>query len=305
MEIFPIAIVWIVLGLIIVECALGAFHDLPVYEVKDTFASLVIGSISLAVNLGYKGFTFHLLSVAYHYSLFDFGKSPLVWLAAFLISDFIHYWFHWLGHKSRFFWAAHMVHHSSSRYNFATAIRTPVMNFSYRFLFNLPMCFLGFRPEMVMVAESAIFLYNFWLHTQMIGKLGWFEYIFNTPSHHRVHHGKDSKYIDKNYGGILIIWDRMFGTFQGEAERPTYGLMKEIKSHNPIIIIFKEWREMMTEAAASNSLRDALIILFRFQGRNSNSNATERCSSNLNDSLMSGSYSPTLIAKPENKKINL
>ena len=146
-------------------------------------------------------------------------------------------------HNVRFLWASHVIHHSSQRYNLSTALRqTWTGNFTGSFIFWLWMPLIGFQPLMIVFLQSVSLLYQFWIHTEVINKMSrWFEFIFNTPSHHRVHHASDLKYLDKNHAGILVIWDRMFGTFQKEEEKPTYGLTTNIASYNPLIIATHEW----------------------------------------------------------------
>ena len=152
----------------------------------------------------------------------------------FLADDLAYYWFHRVSHESRVFWASHVVHHSSQHYNLSTALRQTWVPMTY-LPFWLPLLLLGFPPWTVLLAQSWSLIYQFGLHTERIGKLPrWVEGIFNTPSHHRVHHGANEQYLDRNYGGILVIWDRLFGTFEPEGERVQYGLTTNIKTFNPV-----------------------------------------------------------------------
>ena len=170
-------------------------------------------------------------------------SSAWAWIALFLADDFSYYWFHRISHSSRYFWASHVVHHSSMKYNLGTALRqTWTGSLSGAFVFWIWLPLIGFSPVAVMTMQAISLLYQFWIHTELINKLpAPIEFIFNTPSHHRVHHGSNLAYLDKNHAGVLIIWDRLFGTFQAELHRPTYGLTSNLNTHNPVRIAFHEW----------------------------------------------------------------
>ena len=184
--------------------------------------------------------------------------------AAVFADDFSYYWFHRISHGSRYFWASHVVHHSSQKYNLGTALRqtwTGTLSGSFLFWIWLPL--LGFHPAAVMSMQAISLLYQFWIHTEFIYKFPKpIEFIFNTPSHHRVHHATNLEYLDKNHAGILIIWDRMFGTFEEEKERPVYGLTTNLTTYNPVRIAFHEWTDMVRDVARAGSVRHALGYLF-------------------------------------------
>ncbi len=165
------------------------------------------------------------------------------WVMLFFADDFSYYWFHRISHSSRYFWASHVVHHSSMKYNLGTALRqTWTGNLSGAFIFWIWLPLAGFSPVAIMTMQAISLLYQFWIHTEHINRFpAPIEFIFNTPSHHRVHHGSDLAYLDKNHAGVLIIWDRLFGTFEPERHRPTYGLTTNLNSHNPVRIAFHEW----------------------------------------------------------------
>ena len=266
MSSFYIPIFSLFLGLIIVEAWVSAKHHLHVYQKKDTIVNILIALSSFVVNIGYRGVALYVLTIAHSVSVFSFNKGVIYWILLFLLSDLVAYGFHYLSHKSRFFWASHIIHHSSEKYNLTTAIRVPLTNFFYRFLFYMPLCFLGFDPLDVLIMETIIYMYNFYLHTEFIRNMGWLEWIFNTPSHHRVHHGKDEKYLDRNFGGILIIWDRLFKTFVKEQEKPSYGTTKRINSHNYFTVIGKEWADMFRDVLKANNWHEQLMILFNKPG---------------------------------------
>ena len=255
----------IVLGfgsIMLLEAILSSQFHLNLYNLKDTLASLTIALVSIFLNLSFKGFSLMVLSWIYFHSYFTITNSFVYWILLFILTDLIAYFFHYISHKSRFFWASHIVHHSSEKYNLSAGIRLPITNFFYRFLFYSPLCLIGFNPIEVLLMDSFIYLYNFFLHTEFIRKIGWMEYVLNTPSHHRVHHGKNDKYLDKNFGGILIIWDRLFNTFQEEDEKPTFGTTKNLNSINPFKIISKEWIDIFKDAKKAKSAGEIFRIVF-------------------------------------------
>ena len=162
----------------------------------------------------------------------------------FFLDDFAYYWFHRISHEVRLFWASHVVHHSSQYFNLSTALRQTWVPMTY-FPFWMPIALLGYPPYMILTMQAVSLMYQFWIHTERIGKLPRpIEFVFNTPSHHRVHHGANDIYLDRNYGGILIIWDRLFGTFQGEEEQVRYGLTKNIHTFRPFRVAFHEYQAM-------------------------------------------------------------
>ena len=185
------------------------------------------------------------------------------WVILFLLDDFTFYWGHRIAHTVSFYWASHVVHHSSEQFNFATAVRkTWTYDITGHFLFWIWLPLLGFHPLQIFAVKTLNFIYQYWIHTETIKKLPkWFEFIFNTPSHHRVHHGSDLKYLDKNHAGVLIVWDRIFGTFQAEEEKPTYGLTTNIKSFNLLDVEFHEWKNMFKRVKNSNNFINGIKYL--------------------------------------------
>jgi sterol desaturase/sphingolipid hydroxylase (fatty acid hydroxylase superfamily) len=175
---------------------------------------------------------------------------------AFLVQDFLYYWFHRAHHRIRWMWSSHVVHHSSERLNLSTAFRQSLTYpLSGMWLFWLPLAWLGCPPDLVILIVGLNLAYQFFVHTEAIGKLGWLEKIFNTPSHHRVHHGRDAQYIDRNYAGILIIWDKLFGTFVEETTQPHYGIVRQVQGHNPLKLTFHEWGKMFTQVWRERDVR--------------------------------------------------
>jgi sterol desaturase/sphingolipid hydroxylase (fatty acid hydroxylase superfamily) len=196
----------------------------------------------------------------------DVGKGPLALATAILVWDFIYYWNHRFMHESRYMWAVHVVHHSSERYNLSTALRQPVADALGTFLPQGALCLAGFEPGLIASARGVNLLYQFWIHTETIGRLGPLEKLLNTPSHHRVHHGSNPQYIDRNHGSILIIWDKLFGTFEPEGERVVYGLTKNIKTFNPLRIATHEHAEMLGDVDRADNWRDRLSYVVRGPG---------------------------------------
>jgi sterol desaturase/sphingolipid hydroxylase (fatty acid hydroxylase superfamily) len=199
-------------------------------------------------------------------SSLDLGTGVLATAVGILGWDFIYYWNHRLDHESRWLWAMHVVHHSSERYNLSTALRQPVaegltMSVPYGLL-----ALLGIRPSVIEDARALNLIYQFWIHTEVVRSIGWLENILNTPSHHRVHHGSNRQYLDRNHGSILIVWDRLFGTFEREDEAVVYGLTTNIDTFNPVRIATHEWRDILADIAGAGTWRDRWSYLLRGPG---------------------------------------
>jgi sterol desaturase/sphingolipid hydroxylase (fatty acid hydroxylase superfamily) len=194
------------------------------------------------------------------------GTGPLPLALAIVGWDFIYYWNHRFMHESRYMWAVHVVHHSSEHYNLSTALRQPVADALGTSLPYGGLCLLGIAPELISTARGVNLLYQFWIHTDTIDRLGPPEAVLNTPSHHRVHHGSNRQYLDRNHGSILIVWDRVFGTFEPEKQRPVYGLTKNINTFNAGRIVTHEYSEMLRDVARSTSWRERLSYVLRGPG---------------------------------------
>jgi sterol desaturase/sphingolipid hydroxylase (fatty acid hydroxylase superfamily) len=236
------------------------------YNLKDTFASLAMGIGNVIVNLVSKLFVAFIIT--FLYENYKLTSIPFVWWAWLIIlfaDDFCYYWAHRIGHESRFFWASHIVHHSSQKYNLSTALRQTWTGGFFTFIFYILLPIVGFHPVMIFTQMSISLLYQYWIHTELINKMpNWFETIFNTPSHHRVHHGSNALYLDRNYAGIFIIWDKLFGTFQAELkeEKVVYGLTTNINSYNPIVIAFHEWVAFVTDVYSSKTTFKNKLLYF-------------------------------------------
>ncbi|MDJ0942615.1 MAG: sterol desaturase family protein [Kiloniellales bacterium] len=239
--------------------------------VPSIAAELLLAASWLAVYLGVQ-------------ALVPWQIPTTLWSAvlAVILVDLAYYWEHRLSHEIRLLWAlAHSVHHSSPHFNQATAYRISFVDQFISPVFYLPIVTLGFNPLLVLAAFVLILSYQTWLHTEMIGRLGWLDRVFNTPSNHRVHHGADAGCLDRNYGAVLMIWDRIFGTYRAEAETPVYGLTRPLNSKNPFKVHFYEAGILFRDLRAAESLVEALGLLFRRPGwrppqRRAESRATTR-----------------------------
>ena len=233
------------------------------YRGPDVVADLALGTLQVIFTVVAAGILSWLYLSVYEHRLFTLDDSnALVWVGAFLGVDFCYYWFHRASHRSMLAWATHAPHHSSEDYNFAVALRQgPVQPLASRF-FYLPLAFVGVSFPMFVVLASINTLYQFWIHTQLINRLGPLEWILNTPSHHRVHHGCNGDYLDKNHGGILIIWDRLFGSFVPERAPPVFGTVKPAGTWNPLIAAWLPFKDMLEKISASSSPVDVLRAVF-------------------------------------------
>jgi sterol desaturase/sphingolipid hydroxylase (fatty acid hydroxylase superfamily) len=255
--------------LLVTEAIFSAIQKTGAYELKDTFSSISLGLGNVITGLISKAAIYALFLFVYQFRIFELDASKLwVWIIAFFADDFSYYWFHRTSHKVGWFWASHVVHHSSQKYNLAAALRqTWTGNITGAFIFWIWMPLAGFHPVIVMSLQAISLIYQFWIHTETIRLLpAPLEFIFNTPSHHRVHHGTNLKYLDKNHAGVLIIWDRLFNTFKKEEERPTYGLTKNIGSFNPTVVAFKTWKDLFKKAAGSGSFKNAIAYFIKPPG---------------------------------------
>jgi sterol desaturase/sphingolipid hydroxylase (fatty acid hydroxylase superfamily) len=208
-----------------------------------------MGLGNVFVDLFAKAMLFGILTWLHRLAIFPMGFQWWVWVLLFFGDEFSYYWFHRVSHECRLFWASHVVHHSSERYNLSTALRQTWTGSFMSFVFWLWLPIVGFAPAMIMTMKAISLLYQFWIHTELVRSLGPLEAVFNTPSHHRVHHGSNPRYIDRNHGGTLIIWDKLFGTFEPEnpADPVRFGLTKDIETYNPVRIAFEEWIDMFRD----------------------------------------------------------
>lgn len=257
------SIILLVLAPVFIVCFLAEliycyYKKLDKYSLKDTFANLSLALLYQAsdviftvlfVESVYTWFYNHGLQLFSHISFLNF-------IILFILQDFLYYWFHFAAHKVRWIWASHVTHHSSERLNFSTAFRQSMTYpISGMWLFWLPLAYVGFALDAVLLVVALNLAFQFFVHTELVKKLGFLENIFNTPSHHRVHHAVNPQYIDKNFAGLLIIWDKLFGTFVEENEKPRYGITEPIVSFNPLWLTFHEWCGMFKDVIKSYDIR--------------------------------------------------
>jgi sterol desaturase/sphingolipid hydroxylase (fatty acid hydroxylase superfamily) len=267
-EVLYYAIPFFVLLLVVEALSFRHYEgELAGYEAHDTRTSLTMGLGNVTINVAWKLVVVAIYAA--HYELTPLRldpHNPLTWIALFFADDLAYYWFHRVSHESRVFWASHVVHHSSTHYNLSTALRQTWVPMTY-LPFWLPLLLLGFPPWMVLLAQAWSLIYQFGLHTERIGRLPRpLEAIFNTPSHHRVHHGSNEVYLDRNYGGILIIWDRLFGSFEPEGERVRYGLTTNIGTFKPLRVAFGEYIALWHDIRVAHGARTKLALVFRGPG---------------------------------------
>jgi sterol desaturase/sphingolipid hydroxylase (fatty acid hydroxylase superfamily) len=234
-----------------------------VYESRDAWASIAMGLGSVVVGIPFKLGFVYLLSVLYEHRLFTIEPTALGYVALFFAEDLCYYWSHRINHEVRLFWAAHVNHHSSTHYNLATAVRQSWTQPYLMWVFWLPLPLLGFAPQLIVLQMAISLIYQFFIHTQEVDKLGPLEWVLNTPSHHRVHHAVNVRYLDKNHAGILILWDRLFGSFVAERadDPPVYGITKNIETFNPLRIASHEWIALFRDVRRAPRLVDKLRYL--------------------------------------------
>lgn len=250
--------------LLVAEAAASAWMRRDLYDLRDTAASITMGLGNLGVELITKVIQFAALTFLHKFAIFPIGYRWWAWALLFFGDEISYYWFHRASHECRLFWASHVVHHSSEHYNLSTALRQTWTGSFMSFIFWLWLPVIGFPPVMIMTMKAISLLYQFWIHTELVRSMGPFERVLNTPSHHRVHHGANPKYIDRNHGGTLIIWDKLFGTYEPEdpADPPRYGLTTNIHTYNPARIAFHEWIEMMQDVRMAPGWKNKLRYIF-------------------------------------------
>ena len=254
----------IIIAVILVEAFISNIKNKGLYNQGDTLCTIGLLTGNILMSFSVKG-----TILAFHFFLYNFRVIDLasliplwvMWVLTFIFIDLIFYIYHRLSHRVRFLWAVHMSHHSSEEMNFAVSFRQAWFGPISKVPFFMLMPILGFDPTIIAVAGVISTLWGIVGHTQIINKLGPLELVFNTPSHHRVHHGANPEYIDKNYGNLLIVWDKMFGTFEPEQKPVTFGLVNNVNTYNPLKITFMGWIAMIKDMKNSKSYRDSLRIL--------------------------------------------
>ncbi|TGN20595.1 sterol desaturase family protein [Leptospira idonii] len=253
---------FILIGL---EVALGAWKNRQLYRLNDSIADLSTGIISQLWGLFQKGVgLFAFFYIYEHFGLFkDFltVSNPLAWLLCLVLQDLCYYWSHRLSHEVNFFWAGHVIHHHSEEYNLVVALRQTGLGGIVSWIFYVPLALIGFDPWLYLATGQLNLIYQFWVHTKAVGNLGTIaEYILSTPSHHRVHHAINPKYIDRNHGGIFILWDRMFGTFQVEEEECVYGTVKPLRSFNPVYANYHYYWELIQQSFRAKGILNKIKV---------------------------------------------
>ena len=255
--------------LIAVELLINKMKKTNLYRLNDTISNLSSGIISQVVGVFTKIVTIGVYVWIYNnFRVFkNIPNEWYTWILLFIGVDFFYYWFHRLSHEVSVLWGTHVVHHQSEEYNLSVALRQSATQTFGSFWFYLPLAFIGFSPTLFATIAAIQTLYQFWIHTRLIDKMpAWFEYVFNTPSHHRVHHGVNPKYIDKNHGGTLIIFDRMFGTFQLEEEEVHYGVTSQLKSWNIAVANFDYYGWILQQLSKVKNAKDFFLVLLRKPG---------------------------------------
>ena len=233
---------------------------------KDMLANICLGLFVILTGFFMKALALVIYTMIYSVAFIKPVTSLLLWVIAFLLCDLVLYIYHLLGHKTRLLWAAHVAHHSSLHYNLSVGFRINFFHLFYRFIFWAPLCLIGITPEMILFLESLTAIWNFLIHTEKIKKLGLLDLVFNTPSNHRVHHASNPQYIDKNLGGILVIYDRLFGTYAKETIPPVYGITHNIYSHNPKDVLLHEYKNVFSGMLKIRGLKNKISFLFSKPG---------------------------------------
>jgi sterol desaturase/sphingolipid hydroxylase (fatty acid hydroxylase superfamily) len=253
--------------LIGIELIVGILQKRKLYRLNDALTNLSCGIGSQILGAYFKVVIFMAYVFIYdNWRVIDLPNEWWAWLICFIGVDFFYYWFHRLSHEINFIWATHIVHHQSEEYNLSVALRQSWFQGLISWAFYITLAIAGFNPLMIVTIGAFNTLYQFWIHTRLIGKMGPLEWILNTPSHHRVHHGSEPKYIDKNHAGTLIIWDRMFGTFQEEEEEPIYGITRSFNSWNPVWANFHYWKELWDISQQASNWKDKLKVYVKPPG---------------------------------------
>ena len=255
--------------LTLVEMTISYVEDRKLYQSRDTWTNLYLTTLALFVNLGVKLFTFFVLNAAWHHRFVEIRQPIVYWVVLLVLQDFLYWLLHATGHYCRVFWAMHVTHHSSEHFNLTTGFRSTVFEPLYRVFFFIPLSLLGFDAIDTLYAYMIVQIYGNLVHTQYKVPLPkWYGWVFVTPSHHRVHHASNVPYLDKNMGMMLIVWDRLFGTFRDEnlAEPIRYGLTHQPQDMGPANVLFHEWKALVRDVRSAPGWRNKLGYLFRPPG---------------------------------------
>lgn len=253
--------------LILAELIFSNIRHRPVYTLQNTLENVALTLLNGSIDLVMRGFSLVVLTFFYEQHISTIVDPIVYWLLLLIALDFMFYILHVVDHKCRLFWAIHVTHHSSEEFNLTVGFRSSVFQPLYRFIYFIPLAWLGFQPLDILFVYSATQVYGILLHTKYVGNLGPLEWILVTPSHHRVHHASNAEYIDKNMGMLFIVWDRLFGTFQPEKGRVRYGITKPLINRKLPTVLFHEWYDLWRDVRQTKSLREAFVILMGPPGR--------------------------------------
>lgn len=244
------------------EVLFSAYFKAKRYSIFGTIENIYLMLLNMGFDILMRSFTLYILSYFFGLALFSIESVIFYWLLLLIFEDFMFYWLHYIDHYVRFFWAIHVTHHSSEEFNLTVGFRSSVFQPLYRFIYFIPIAWFGFKPIDILLMYSITQIYGIIIHTQYVGKLGWLEFILATPSNHRVHHGSNIRYLDKNLGMIFIIWDRLFGTYQSEEEQVVYGLTTNVSNHKPTTVLLHEWQAMWQDIRSAPNWLAKLGYIF-------------------------------------------
>ncbi len=251
---------------ILAEILASVYLKRELYTTKDTLNNFLMTSLNILLDTAMRGAFLLLMSWSFPNRFISWNEhGVLYWVAAIVLTDLVYWFVHWMSHMVRFFWAVHTVHHSSEKYNITVGFRSSVFEPLYRFLFFIPLGFIGFEAADIVLAFSIQQLYGSIIHTELIQRIPVWDWIFVSPSHHAVHHASNPRYLDKNMGMILIVWDKIFGTFEPEDEKYDkikYGLTTNLNTYNPGNILFNEWRQMWHDVKSAPGIREKFMYVF-------------------------------------------
>ena len=256
------------MAIIALEVLLSNYHNRKLYSWKDTATNLYLMLLNSTIDLLFRGFYIALLAYCYQHRYVEWHQAMMYWALLLLAEDFLYYWLHRFDHEIRLFWAVHVTHHSSEQMNFTVGFRSSVFQPLYRFIYFVPLAILGFKPLDIVFIYSLTQIWGIFVHTELIRKMGILEYFMVTPSHHRVHHASNPKYLDRNMGMFLIIWDKLFGTFQPELPEQEYqpvkyGLTKSLEKETATHIVFHEWKHILQDMKRSDiGWKEKIFYLF-------------------------------------------
>lgn len=248
-----------------IEIFYSYWHQKKYYSAKGVLANVYLSTLNFTLDILVRGVCLAVLWYFYQFKFTEINKTThpiLYWSVLLIAQDFMFYWLHRVDHYCRLFWAVHVTHHSSEEFNLTVGFRSSVFQPLYRFVYFIPLSLFGFDPLDVMFMYAATQIYGILIHTKTVGRLGFLEWFLSTPSHHRVHHASNVKYLDKNMGMVFIVWDRLFGTFQKEEETVVYGLTTNLKSYNPINLVFHEWKNIFKDLKRHVPLHHKLMYVF-------------------------------------------